>query len=1510
MKLPSRLGYLIACLALLTPPPVAARPVLSTGDEVPGFGAIGTGGFTLKGIGADGRALVHATLSDGTQGLYWAADRQLSSIWTTRDAPGVQVEMWGARVAANGAGVFPAFAPGAQSHFYYVVSEGGNVRTVIPPTQDAGGNSICLFDFDNVWITSAGQLAVDAFLVPAGADCHSAPRDVEEAIFISDGARWSLLLHSSNLPGFARSLRIAGVSESGEVIASFVSHTGPGDGMRIVAADRTRVRSIAAAGDPAPGGSAIESINGIAVAPGGDLAFTAYAGGVEHVYLIRSGEWHDLGANNGGRILGVSDTGRVLMLISDRQVVALEATGSREVLFDVEDDLSDTYYSALIGDAEINAAGAVAFSTWSIDGTAGHALWTTSPDGPLLSLASGDPARDGAVVATGGFSGAGSVCFGEGGQLGLVVPGASGHEGLICIDSEGAHLIAQSGDSAPNGDYFRGFGQCAFSDDGALTFTAQRAVPWGRSQTHYVQYSIYRASDAAIEKLVADFDPIANGEELADSGSPMSFVSNRQGKVLLRDGDGILLYEHGLLVPFLLGEDIREGAIADDGTTVLIGRTRAWSPDQYDGYDGVLLEVVNGLILRRLTAADLMIPPDDWNDDLTNLRLRGDRVFFDIGKWPRGRLFTYRLGESQATEITSVEARQVVALRRDGAVIEQVSQQAAYRIVTLDGRASAPVPGAVLAWNDRGDLVVLHTGEDWDIQHTFELIAASTAPIARCPQVGSAPPPTPSLGTPTPAPIASEGDHRVYVVERGNDTLTAIDGATHQRLASVVVSHGPFALAVSPDGHRVFVLAESRVDVLETGSLQRIASLPLGENGTNIFAAADNRRAYVSVAASKAGNGRFITVDPDRGLASSLLLLDRATVFAITSRGTLLATGVSGPQTSSCGSTSSLLEIDPDSGAVLDRAVIGTQPVAAMLGSDDTAYVADSCENSLSRIDGQTFATSSWPIPRSPFGLAVSGDGQRAAITLAYAQRQPETRQELGYVTHLDLVSGNSTDSAVPIGVTRALAFSPSGDVLYATGDAAFLAVLDAAGGELIARVPVSGRANDVAVGSIPKATPTPTAEDTAAIVQADLLTGANSDEAPITVRFSSNGQPVHTLTFDLVTTWGISLVGTGGNTECVVDPAIAAEATFRHAEFCGYYCDRTHIRIAMKDAGTTLPSAAPLITCWARPSAFGHSPLLITAAAGADSLGNPLPVRSGDGAIRVLAQYQVTPPPTRSQTPVPTITPPLPTATPLPPVVLEAGSARIAAGERGQIQVRLRARGAAVAGVQNDIAVDADIAIATRPNGRPACLVNPEIERPDTLTAFLPEGCNAQLGECTAVRIIVVAFEVVPPIADGSVLYTCEVKVAPDTAEGSHELELDNVVVAGSDGARLDATGANGAVVVSRPAPGAPTQAAATPTIAPPVTLAAVTTAPPSDTVVANAAPTSQANLGNESPATSANGTSGCNLQSTASQDWTWLLLALPALLRTRCPRARRASCPSPAEPAQLATARLRRLN
>jgi len=120
------------------------------------------------------------------------------------------------------------------------------------------------------------------------------------------------------------------------------------------------------------------------------------------------------------------------------------------------------------------------------------------------------------------------------------------------------------------------------------------------------------------------------------------------------------------------------------------------------------------------------------------------------------------------------------------------------------------------------------------------------------------------------------------------------------------------------------------------------------------------------------------------------------------------------------------------------------------------------------------------------------------------------------------------------------------------------------------------------------------------------------------------------------------------------------------------------------------------------------------------------------------------------------------------------------------------------VAGTQNDIAFDADAPIAAKGDGTPDCAVNPAIDKDGTSFAFRPAGCTVGT-DCTGIRAIVLSLENLDPIADGAVLYTCQVALAAD-ATGTYPLTCSNPGAGDPDGEKLGADCTDGTVTVALP--------------------------------------------------------------------------------------------------------------
>jgi len=150
-----------------------------------------------------------------------------------------------------------------------------------------------------------------------------------------------------------------------------------------------------------------------------------------------------------------------------------------------------------------------------------------------------------------------------------------------------------------------------------------------------------------------------------------------------------------------------------------------------------------------------------------------------------------------------------------------------------------------------------------------------------------------------------------------------------------------------------------------------------------------------------------------------------------------------------------------------------------------------------------------------------------------------------------------------------------------------------------------------------------------------------------------------------------------------------------------------------------------------------------------------------------------------------------------VPRVWIDLSSAAGAPGEDVTLDVSLHTGGEAVAGVQTDIGFDpAALSPPQTDNGRPLCFVNPNINKV-TSFAFQPPACVVG-GSCTAFRAIVFAFDNVDPIPDGALLFTCTVRIAPNTPPGTYTLSTSHRRVSDPTGVGNDIPGSDGEVVVT----------------------------------------------------------------------------------------------------------------
>jgi hypothetical protein len=144
-------------------------------------------------------------------------------------------------------------------------------------------------------------------------------------------------------------------------------------------------------------------------------------------------------------------------------------------------------------------------------------------------------------------------------------------------------------------------------------------------------------------------------------------------------------------------------------------------------------------------------------------------------------------------------------------------------------------------------------------------------------------------------------------------------------------------------------------------------------------------------------------------------------------------------------------------------------------------------------------------------------------------------------------------------------------------------------------------------------------------------------------------------------------------------------------------------------------------------------------------------------------------------------------------------GGVDAAPGETASVTVRLRSMGDAVVAAQNAIELGPPLSIVGRADGEPDCEANQQIDKDATTFRFRPPGCVPG-ASCTSLRAVVIAFDNLAPILDGSVLYACRLAVAAGAAPGDYPLHNAEVAAADANGQSLATEAVDGVVRVRAP--------------------------------------------------------------------------------------------------------------
>jgi len=283
------------------------------------------------------------------------------------------------------------------------------------------------------------------------------------------------------------------------------------------------------------------------------------------------------------------------------------------------------------------------------------------------------------------------------------------------------------------------------------------------------------------------------------------------------------------------------------------------------------------------------------------------------------------------------------------------------------------------------------------------------------------------------------------------------------------------------------------------------------------------------------------------------------------------------------------------------------------------------------------------------------------------------------------------------------------------------------------------------------------------------------------------------------------------------------------------------------------IPDGSQLFTCTVTVTAdaeAGAYPLVCSNPGAGDPDGNRLGADCTDGAITVAVPSDAT---------------------------LVVGDFVARRGDIKPLTVSLQTA-VAVAGTQNDLLFPTDIEVVAKTNGKPDCAVNEAIDKGGTGFEFQPAGCSPGGTACTAVRALVVALDNFEPIPSGSLLYTCQVSIGEDVADGAYPFVCEMAVASDPFGGDLPTDCTDGTVDVGGVIPedtptatptGTPT-VTATPFLSPSATATVTATPPPPAT------PTRTRGGGNDED-------DGCQVVAPAASGSAWLLLLPAAALLVR---------------------------
>ena len=195
------------------------------------------------------------------------------------------------------------------------------------------------------------------------------------------------------------------------------------------------------------------------------------------------------------------------------------------------------------------------------------------------------------------------------------------------------------------------------------------------------------------------------------------------------------------------------------------------------------------------------------------------------------------------------------------------------------------------------------------------------------------------------------------------NTLSLIDATTGRVRSSVPLPSAVIALALSPDGARIYLTdRSSSVQVLDRTSGERVASVPLGANAEGITVGKDGRQVFV------AGSTGLKTIDTaSNTVVGTVGIRNNASGIALSPDGKAAVVITSG--------NDSVVGIDLTAGQVKWTIPVGKRPDSVVVTPDGQQALVASNGGGVTVIDLATQKVSNLPVGDSAQDITLSPNG-------------------------------------------------------------------------------------------------------------------------------------------------------------------------------------------------------------------------------------------------------------------------------------------------------------------------------------------------------------------------------------------------------------------------------------------------------------------------------------------------------------------------------------------------------